>query len=360
MNKEDNGIIGHAAASSPNSEQIYRYNQGKTGHGWAAEDANNLNDRLHGKNAQLVGTDNKANGPDRVVNGTEIQTKYCNSARRTVNAAFGNDGYYRYHNRNGNPMILEVPKDQYQDAVKILQEKIRAGKVLRADGSKISDPRQAQQIVKEGSCTYYEAVQIAKGGTVESLLYDLKSGSITCIYAGGISAAIAFVKTKSNGGTTKEAFVQAAKSGGATTLQTAAITTISSQVERQLTQKATEQVAKTVTKTAANTTTKTVITSAVKTNIVTGVVTTAVVSIPDVVKSVKGKQSWTETGKHVAENGASVAGGLAAGTKGAAIGLAVGGPVGAAIGGVAASIAGALATTGAIEGAKKLLQKKKK
>lgn len=45
----------------------------RQGHGFAAERANNLYDRLHGHDAQIIGDDNSLNGADRIVNGIEIQ-----------------------------------------------------------------------------------------------------------------------------------------------------------------------------------------------------------------------------------------------------------------------------------------------
>lgn len=67
-----------------------------TGHGFAAEQANNLVDRLHGKNATVVGGDNAKNGADRKIlnrygSPIWIQDKYYSTASNTVNAAFDNE-----------------------------------------------------------------------------------------------------------------------------------------------------------------------------------------------------------------------------------------------------------------------------
>ncbi|HHN6482382.1 TPA: hypothetical protein ACP7RA_004340, partial [Escherichia coli] len=67
-----------------------------------------------------------------LVSGTEIQTKYCSTAARSVGAAFdGQNGQYRYMGNNG-PMQLEVPRDQYAGAVETMRNKIREGKVREA------------------------------------------------------------------------------------------------------------------------------------------------------------------------------------------------------------------------------------
>lgn len=49
----------------------------RQGHGFAAERANNLYDKLTGHKAEIVGDDNALNGADRIVDGIEIQSKYC-------------------------------------------------------------------------------------------------------------------------------------------------------------------------------------------------------------------------------------------------------------------------------------------
>lgn len=63
-------------------------NAAAQGHGYAAEQANNLYDILTGKDAKIVGGDNAKDGPDRMVNGVNIQTKYCHDAASSVQAAF--------------------------------------------------------------------------------------------------------------------------------------------------------------------------------------------------------------------------------------------------------------------------------
>lgn len=102
---------------------------GGQGHGFAAERGNHIVDRVRLKNARFLGDNNARNGADRLVSGTEIQTKYCSTAARSVGAAFdGQNGQYRYMGNHG-PMQLEVPRDQYAGAVETMKNKIREGKV---------------------------------------------------------------------------------------------------------------------------------------------------------------------------------------------------------------------------------------
>lgn len=141
-----------------------------TGHGFAAEQANNLVDRLHGKNATVVGGDNAKNGADRKIlnrygSPIWIQDKYYSTASNTVNAAFDNEtGTYRYIDENDKPMQLEVPADQYDKAVELMKKKIESGKVKG-----VTDGSEAENLVRKGNVTYAQAKNIAKAGTIDSL-----------------------------------------------------------------------------------------------------------------------------------------------------------------------------------------------
>ncbi|MBM6691481.1 hypothetical protein H9X75_10625, partial [Fusobacterium mortiferum] len=74
-----------------------------------------------------------------------IQSKYCQSANMTVEAAFRN-GKYRYLDTNGNPMQLEVPSDQYKEAVNIMRQKILKGKVPGT-----TNPDDAEKLIRKGN-----------------------------------------------------------------------------------------------------------------------------------------------------------------------------------------------------------------
>lgn len=70
----------------------------------------------------------KKNGPDRRIKrflrrDEFIQTKYCKTASKSVAAAFDKDGNYRY-----GEMKLEVPKDQYEAALKLFEKRIKKRK----------------------------------------------------------------------------------------------------------------------------------------------------------------------------------------------------------------------------------------
>lgn len=79
---------------------------GARGHGFAAESANDLFDRMTGKDAKIVGGDNAKDGSDRIVNGQNIQSKYCSSGSKCIQECF-RDGKFRYYNPDGSQCKLK-------------------------------------------------------------------------------------------------------------------------------------------------------------------------------------------------------------------------------------------------------------
>lgn len=153
------------------------------GHGELAEEANSIIDRLQGHQAEILGRDNAKNGPDRSVDGVLIQTKYYKTARGSLEACFDPSSHqYRYLTEDRTPMQLEVPKDQYQQVLRGFEKKISQGKVPG-----VSDPKDAEKIVRKGKLTYDQAVNLAKPGTADSLKYDAATGAVTCSCAFGLS-----------------------------------------------------------------------------------------------------------------------------------------------------------------------------
>ena len=99
---------------------------GRQGHGFGGEKLNNLYDNLTGKNAEIIGADNTKNGADRLVDGVNIQTKYCATGSRCINECFDDTTkLMKYLNSDGSPMQIEVPSDKYEDAIRSMEDKIR-------------------------------------------------------------------------------------------------------------------------------------------------------------------------------------------------------------------------------------------
>lgn len=120
------GVVFKESTNQLESKAQFTKYHTKGGHGFAAEDANAMYDRFHGKKVEMCGRDNSLNGADRIVDGVKIQTKYCQNANGSFNKAFDLvTGQYRYTG-----MKLEVPSDQYEEAVNIMRRQISNGEVI--------------------------------------------------------------------------------------------------------------------------------------------------------------------------------------------------------------------------------------
>lgn len=181
----------------------------KTGHGEMAEEALTLIDRIEGKNAAVIGRTNQKNGADRLVNGIQIQTKYCASGKKCISDCFDKaTGIFRYFNADGTPMQIEVPSDQYFEAINAFRTKILEGKVPG-----ITNPADAYQYIRRGKLTYRQALNLCKPGTIESLTFDAATGMISCSFALGISFLTTYMISYSKTGSKKEALTAAFSAG---------------------------------------------------------------------------------------------------------------------------------------------------
>ena len=181
----------------------------KHGHGEMAEEALTLLDKLQGREAEVVGRTNEKNGADRIVDGVEIQTKYYQTGKGCVDACFDKTtGQFRYQNAKGEPMMVEVPKDKYAEAVNEFRKKILEGKVPG-----VTNPDDASKYIRKGQLTYKQALNLCKPGTIESLTYDAVTGAINCSFAFGISFLSTYILAYSKSGDKKEAFNAAFAAG---------------------------------------------------------------------------------------------------------------------------------------------------
>ena len=175
-NGESVGVIAAGLTYSNISNASLLYNEDKLqtprGHGFAAEQANHLVDMYLGKDSQLVGNDNIKNGADRIVDGNQLQSKYCASGSKCIQECFDN-GNFKYWNPDGTPMIIEVPSDMYDSAVQAMENRIESGQVKG-----VTNPEEAKNLIRKGHFTYTQVKNIAKAGTVESITYDAASGAI--------------------------------------------------------------------------------------------------------------------------------------------------------------------------------------
>ena len=185
-----------------NTASVDTFNWGDGGTGMAAEAANVQSHAesglLNGTKVEHTGSNNVKNGPDYVLTApdgtiTQVQCKYYRTASETISACF-EDGVFRYYSDTNVPMTIEVPADQYDKAVLLMKTRIANGQVPG-----VTDPEKASDIVRKGSVTYRQAVNLARAGTIESLKYDAKTGSVTALSAFGISAVVQYAVSRWSG-----------------------------------------------------------------------------------------------------------------------------------------------------------------
>ena len=334
------------------------------GHGFAAEDANNLNDKLRGKIAEVMGMSNELNGPDRVVDGVFVQSKYCRSASETVAAAFdSSSGYFRYDGQ-----VLEVPRDQWEDCVKFMRKRIEQGKVRG-----IKNPSDAEKIVCQGSVTYQQAKNIARAGNIDSLIFDAKTQIVTSISVFPVSFAVTFAHSRWRGESVKDATMAAlgcAALSGSTMILTGVVsaqllrtgigafgaTSVRNGVQAISHTPAGREVARRIAtvslgKSVAGAAAVNHISRLLRTNVITAAVAAIGTSTPDFYRAAfKRSISWQQFGKNTAINAAGVIIGTAGWIGGAAIGSVFPGPgtvIGGLLGGVGSLGAGIGGTTAA-------------
>ncbi len=326
---------------------------GSQAHGLAAEMANTKIDNLLGKSAEVIGSDNKKNGADRLVDGKLVQSKYYCDASSSVNSAFDKQtGSFKYLDQNGSPMQLEVPKEQYEIAVKQMETKISEGKVPG-----VTDPAKAKELIREGHLTYNQAVNITKFGTFESLAYDAAEGVVVGAVAGGISFGITATLYYINNGDSKEALKVATLNAGKTFAKSMTVYVAAQQLHRiGVIQSITAQINVNVFSPSVRNTIKNGL--GVKTSdqanralggtAVTAVALIAVTTGPDLVKMINGRISGAQFVKNLSVATSSVGGGaigaIAGGSIGASLGPVglwagqfLGGMIGGAIAGMAAN-----------------------
>lgn len=205
---------------------------GRQGHGYAAEYGNNAMDRLQLKKVENVGAKLEngrqvKHGADRRVNGVEIQTKYCQTADKTLGEIF-QGGKLKYVGKDGKPMQVEVPRDQYKEAVRKLQDKIDRGEVEGVEkGTK------AESILRKGFWLYRDSLLIAKSGTIQSLVVDTATGAVIALKASGISAVITFATSIWAGKTLKESMEATIHVSGKVLGRSTAIYALTAQLSRK-------------------------------------------------------------------------------------------------------------------------------
>lgn len=347
---------GYLAGNFSSTKKIYeqrRFTWYEGGKGYVAEQANNLSDRLHGKNAKIVGGNNTLNGADRVIlnrNGKTvlIQDKCYEKASKNIRDAFDQTTKkYRYIGADGKPMILEVPKGQGKECIQVMEKKIKAGLV---DG--ITDPNEAKNIVQEGAYTFEQAKQIAKFGNVESLKYDAKNGAIIALGSMGLSFTLDFATSMIGGNDWQTSLDAASKSALKTGVGVETIYILASQLGKakagSIFKPATDSISKLLGNNKVSNSivthfgeyqqacTANAVSNILQQQLLVNLVALAVFTTPDVIDLFSGRIS----SEQLMLNLAILIGGSAGATIGSIAGSTIGGPVGVILGGMSGGYVG--------------------
>lgn len=354
-------ISGNVYGNVSSSATIYgeeKFNASR-GHGFAAERANFLYDKISGRHSEIVGDNNAKNGADRVVDGINIQSKYCSSGSKCIAECFENHKF-RYINQDGSPMQIEVPSDNYDAAISAMKNRIQNGEVPG-----VTNPEDAKKIVRKGHFTYEQAKNIAKAGTIESITYDAVNGAIISAYSFGITTAISFATALWNG----ESLDVALKNSIANGLKVGGAAFVTAILAGQLTKAGMNSLLVCSSESIINfigpkgaeilanafrSGTKIYGAAAMKsaskmlrTNIITSSISIVILSTGDVINIFRNRISGPQLFKNFASTASSVAGGTAGWVGGAAAGGAigtavpiVGNVIGATIGGIIGAFCG--------------------
>ena len=307
-------IAGTIYGSVSSASTAYGYDKFATpqGHGFAAEKANHMYDKLRGRDTHILGDDNAPNGADRSVDGVLIQSKYCASGSKCINECFNKQGQFRYYAPDGSIMQIEVPSDKYDEAVRAMQDKIRNGQVKG-----VTDPAKAKDIVRQGHYTYQQAKNIARAGNIDSLKFDAQNGMVIGLYSGGINAGMSFIKVGGTTAITSLCVSQLSKAGlnsvlvGTTDAIVAAIGPKASAVLVNAFRSGTNIYGAAAMKSASK---------LLRGNIITAAVAAAIVSTGDVINIFSGRISGAQFFKNLTTTAAGVGGGVAGWAGGAAAG----------------------------------------
>ena len=307
-----------------NASTIYGMDKFNTprGHGFAAENANHLYDKI--SKGDFIGKDNVKltgeeidpktgriikNGADRVVDGVNIQTKYCASGSKCISECFEN-GKLRYLNSDGTPMQIEVPSDKYDAAVKAMENRIKNGEVPGVSATltfatAIWSGEDFDAAIKKAT---YAGLKVGGTTFVTAILSSqLSRAGLNSALVGSSEAIVSLMGSKASA-----ILVNAFRSGGniygAAAMKSAA--------------------------------------KLLRGNAITGAVSVVVLSSFDVANIFRGRISGSQLFKNIANTASTVAGGTAGWVGGATAGAAIGSAipiVGTAIGGVVGGILGSFA-----------------
>lgn len=232
---------------------------------------------------------------------------------------------------------LEVPRDQYYEALEIFQKKINNGD-LESIGIPIGS--NAKDYVRKGWITYPQSFNLAKAGTIESLKIDAMNGVRCSALSGLVSAIVVFATCKWQGVNTKDSAMLSLKAGVKVIGKSTAIFVVTMQLNHvSAIANGTQNLAIKIRRSsvAKSSFGKTLGLNQVDGyKLVSGTVMVAVTFGPDILRALAGRISFKQLLKNSAIAGAGMGGAAAGASIGTGIMPGIGTAIGAIIGGAVA------------------------
>ncbi len=130
----------------------------------------------------------------------QIRTVYFATAEATVNAGFAPR---KLAFRNAS-MLLEVPADQYEVAVRLV-----AGTVNRLGAESPAPTLEGTPCLRRGTVSYKQALRVARAGRIDGVGIDPETSAILCDFPYGLSFALEYAHARWSGGTERAAVARA-------------------------------------------------------------------------------------------------------------------------------------------------------
>ncbi|MEM7012933.1 MAG: hypothetical protein AAF585_15765, partial [Verrucomicrobiota bacterium] len=127
------------------------------------------------------------------------RTRFFPNAQLTFDSLFDEKGTFLDRDQ-----LVEVPADQYEECLRLIEAAISDGKVSG----------QAHKIIRKSEFTYRQVRQVAESGKVASLVWHEEDESISCDFEYAITFSIQFARGKWEGLTDDESIDEATAAGG--------------------------------------------------------------------------------------------------------------------------------------------------
>lgn len=137
----------------------------------------------------------------------KVPGKYFANVHEVINDAF-DEGQFRYWDSKGCLMQIEVPFDQYTQAIELMSERIKNGDIPSIDNIDF-----AKKIIAKGFFSYDQVFHLAVNGNIDLIKYNEVEETISAKQNISISLAVAYVISRWYGTDKEKALLNTAYLG---------------------------------------------------------------------------------------------------------------------------------------------------